>query len=99
MSRVIALLSLVLPGAIAAAGVKLMRDTVFDILHSPFPWLWLQFLAGLVMFGAGVSFIGGWVAYRDRKHHYSYRNRPPRRNVRHRENAPDTDKNRETRDL
>lgn len=70
MTRMIALLILVLPGALAVVGVKLMRDSVFDILQPVFPWLWLQLVAGFLFFLFGVCFIGGWIFYRDRKRHY-----------------------------
>ncbi|MBM7646106.1 TRAP-type C4-dicarboxylate transport system permease small subunit [Scopulibacillus daqui] len=73
MSRFIALLLIVVPGAIAAVGIKLMRDTLFDFLNPPFPWIWLQFVCGFVFALAGVSFIGGWIYYRDKKRNYSYR--------------------------
>jgi hypothetical protein len=70
MSRFIALFILVFPGCLAVIGVKIMRDSVFDILQPPFPWLWLQLVTGLLLFLLGVSFIGGWIFYRDRKRHY-----------------------------
>ena len=38
MIRIIALLILVIPGVIAAYGVKFMRDMVFGILHAPIPY-------------------------------------------------------------
>lgn len=67
MVRLIALLIMVIPGLLAAYGIKLMRDMVFGILQSPFPYLWLQFLAGLLFFIIGLSFIAGFIFYRDRK--------------------------------
>ncbi len=67
MNRIIALVILLIPGIIAAIGVKLMRDMVFNILHNPFPFLWLQFLIGLLMFLAGLWFIAGFILHRDRK--------------------------------
>nr|WP_295972328.1 DUF2627 domain-containing protein [uncultured Bacillus sp.] len=67
MNRILALVILLLPGLIAAAGVKLMRDMVFGILYKPIPFLWLQFLIGLAMFLAGVWFIAGFILHRDRK--------------------------------
>jgi hypothetical protein len=67
MGRFIALMILVIPGVIAGYGIKLMRDTIFQIINSPFPNLSLQFFAGLVLFFAGLSFIGGFIFYRDRK--------------------------------
>ena len=67
MVRIIALIILLIPGAIAAYGIKLMRDMVFGILQSPFPFLWLQFLAGLFLFLLGLGFVAGFVLHRDRK--------------------------------
>ena len=67
MIRILALILLLIPGFLAALGVKLMRDMVFGILQSPFPYLWLQFLIGLFMFFAGIWFIGGFILHRDRK--------------------------------
>ncbi|RSL32001.1 DUF2627 domain-containing protein [Salibacterium salarium] len=65
--RIIALLILVIPGLLSALGIKLMRDTLFQILQSPFPFLWLQFVAGLFMLIFGIWFISGFVLFRDRK--------------------------------
>ncbi len=67
MQRFIALMILVLPGFLAGYGIKLMRDIFFNILHSPFPSLWLQFVAGLVLMISGVGFIAGFILFRDRK--------------------------------
>jgi hypothetical protein len=67
MTRIVALIILVIPGLIAAYGIKLMRDMLFGILHSPIPHLGLQFLIGLLLFLGGLSFIGGFILHRDRK--------------------------------
>lgn len=67
MQRLIALVILLFPGLLAALGIKLMRDMLFGIAHAPFTILWLQFLAGLFLFIIGLSFIGGFILYRDRK--------------------------------
>ncbi|WP_026582947.1 DUF2627 domain-containing protein [Bacillus sp. J33] len=67
MIRLIALLILLLPGILAVFGIKLMRDMVFGILQSPFPYLWLQFICGLLFLIIGLGFIAGFVLYRDRK--------------------------------
>ncbi|PLR76435.1 DUF2627 domain-containing protein [Bacillus sp. V3-13] len=67
MSRIIALIIMLIPGVIAAVGIKLMRDMVFGILQEPFPFLWLQFLAGLLFFLAGLGFVAGFILHRDRK--------------------------------
>ncbi|MBP2240811.1 putative membrane protein [Cytobacillus eiseniae] len=67
MIRIIALIILVIPGVLAVYGIKLMRDMVFGILQSPFPLLWVQFIAGLLFLLIGLGFIAGFVLYRDRK--------------------------------
>ncbi|MFB6465880.1 DUF2627 domain-containing protein [Cytobacillus sp. Hz8] len=67
MIRLFALIIMVIPGLIAALGVKLMRDMVFGILITPFPILWLQFLVGFLFFVSGVGFIAGFILHRDRK--------------------------------
>ncbi|MFP7297718.1 DUF2627 domain-containing protein [Neobacillus niacini] len=67
MKRIIALLILVIPGFLAGFGIKLMRDMTFGILHSPIPYLWLQFLSGLILFIGGLAFVAGFIFHRDRK--------------------------------
>jgi hypothetical protein len=67
MIRLIALLILVIPGFFAAVGIKLMRDMLFGTLQQPFPYLWLQFLVGLIFFIGGLGFVAGFIFYRDRK--------------------------------
>ncbi|WP_017727032.1 DUF2627 domain-containing protein [Halalkalibacterium ligniniphilum] len=67
MARFVALMVLVIPAIIAGYGIKLMRDTIFQILLFPYPSLALQFIAGIIFFLAGFSFIGGFIFYRDRK--------------------------------
>ena len=67
MNRILALILLLIPGFLAALGVKLMRDMVFGILQRPIPFLWLQFLIGLFLFLIGIWFISGFILHRDRK--------------------------------
>ncbi|HLO12249.1 MAG TPA: DUF2627 domain-containing protein [Pseudoneobacillus sp.] len=67
MTRIIALLILVVPGFFAAVGIKFMRDMLFGILHSPFPFLWLQFISGFILFIVGLGFVAGFIFHRDRK--------------------------------
>lgn len=67
MVRIFALVIMVIPGILAAYGIKLMRDMVFGISQSPFPYLWLQFLSGLLLFLLGLGFIAGFILFRDRK--------------------------------
>ncbi|MEC0252857.1 DUF2627 domain-containing protein [Bacillus halotolerans] len=68
MSRLLALLILVLPGAISALGIKLMRDMLFGHTVKPFSSLWLQGLSGLIFFVFGLYVLAGFILYRDRKH-------------------------------
>jgi ABC-type Fe3+ transport system permease subunit len=67
MVRILALLILVIPGILAGLGLKWMRDMAFGILQPPFSSLWLQFFIGFLLFGTGISFIGGFIFHRDRK--------------------------------
>jgi hypothetical protein len=67
MKRIIALFILVIPGFLAGWGIKLMRDMTFGILNAPFPWYWLQFLVGLILFLGGLAFVAGFILHRDRK--------------------------------
>nr|MDH3177298.1 DUF2627 domain-containing protein [Bacillus pumilus] len=66
MGRILALVIILIPGALAALGIKLLRDTVFGIIIAPFPFLWLQGIAGLVFLGGGL-YVVGFILYRDRK--------------------------------
>ena len=67
MDRIVALVIMLIPGFLAALGIKLMRDMVFGIVQSPFPYLWLQFVTGFTLFVLGLGFIAGFILYRDRK--------------------------------
>ncbi|MBS4215738.1 MULTISPECIES: DUF2627 domain-containing protein [Neobacillus] len=67
MKRIIALIILVIPGFLAAVGIKLMRDMTFGVLQAPFPKLWLQFIVGLLLLLGGLGFVAGFILYRDRK--------------------------------
>ena len=67
MARLFAFIVLAIPAVIAAIGIKFMRDTFFGVLITPFPWIWLQFVIGLLLFLAGFSFFAGFLLHRDRK--------------------------------
>jgi hypothetical protein len=67
MKRIIALLILVIPGFLAALGIKLMRDMLFAIKDAPFPNLLLQFLVGFIFFIGGLGFVAGFIFHRDKK--------------------------------
>ncbi len=77
LSRLIAILLLVIPGIGAAYGFLLMKDALFvyfaDMGNVDLPepdFAWGKFILGFILFLAGVSFIGGWIFYRDHKHNY-----------------------------
>jgi hypothetical protein len=67
MKRIIALTILVIPGVLAGYGIKLMRDMTFGILQPPIPFLWLQFIIGMLLFIGGLGFVAGFIFHRDRK--------------------------------
>lgn len=67
MARLLAFIVLAVPAILAAAGIKFMRDTLFGELISPFPWIWLQFVIGLLFFLIGFFFFAGFLLHRDRK--------------------------------
>lgn len=67
MARLVALIVLVIPGILAAYGIKLMRDTFFGISNLGAAPLWLQFILGLLFMILGVGFFAGFLLRRDRK--------------------------------
>ena len=73
VSRIIAVLLLVIPGVMATYGFMLAKNALFDYIgkgDSPVGFAWSLFLLGLLLFLLGVGFIGGWVFFRDRKRNY-----------------------------
>ncbi|WP_096270541.1 DUF2627 family protein [Paucisalibacillus globulus] len=67
MIRLIAVILIFIPGVIAAIGIKLMRDTLFDDFHPIFIHTGIQFAIGLILFIGGLAFLGGFIIHRDRK--------------------------------
>ncbi|GAF63822.1 DUF2627 domain-containing protein [Alkalihalobacillus trypoxylicola] len=67
MGRFLALTILIIPGVIAGFGIKLMRDSLFQISNISFLPLALEFVLGIILFLAGLSFIAGFIFYRDKK--------------------------------
>jgi len=67
MARLAAFMVLLIPGLFAAGGIKLMRDSIFGILFNPFPFIWLQFVVGLLLFAGGLWFFAGFLLRRDRR--------------------------------
>ncbi|MCL6606325.1 MAG: DUF2627 domain-containing protein [Paenibacillus sp.] len=76
ISRFIAILILVIPGLLAMTGFLMMKDDVFNYISmhgddnvTP-AFAWLHFGGGLLLFAAGMTFLGGWILTRDRKRNY-----------------------------
>ncbi|MET3682422.1 hypothetical protein ABID56_000501 [Alkalibacillus flavidus] len=66
--RLLALIIMIIPGVIAAYGMKLMRDAFFgQVAAIFFNNVFLQFIGGLALFIGGIGFIGGFIVHRDRK--------------------------------
>lgn len=67
MIRIIAATLLLIPGVLAAFGIKLMRDTLFDDFYPILLTKSIQFIVGLLLFIGGIAFLGGFIFHRDRK--------------------------------
>lgn len=67
MARTLAFLVLLIPGLMAAGGIKLIRDTIFGKLIGPIPFLGLQFIMGIILLVIGLGFFAGFLLHRDRK--------------------------------
>jgi uncharacterized membrane protein len=67
MARLLAFIVLLIPGLMAAGGIKLIRDTVFGKLIEPIPFLWLQLIIGVILLIVGLGFFAGFLLHRDRK--------------------------------
>lgn len=66
MARLAALIVLLIPGILAAFGIKLMRDTFFGLQILPIGGLAVQFISGLIFTVLGLGF-AGFLLNRDRK--------------------------------
>lgn len=80
MSRIVAILLLVIPGLLATKGFLLLKDSLFEWISFGSP-PYGSLLLGLLLFSVGVAFIGGWIFFRDRKHNYvapRFREKKPR---------------------
>ncbi|MCR6106441.1 DUF2627 domain-containing protein [Salipaludibacillus agaradhaerens] len=65
--RFIALIILLIPIFTAGYGIKLMRDTLFGQLISPYQTFYVQFFVGIIALAVGIWLIGGFILHRDRK--------------------------------
>ncbi len=64
--RFIAMLLLVIPGLMATYGFLAMKDAwfaQFDQTAADPGILWGKMILGLILFGVGVAFIGGWIFF------------------------------------
>lgn len=73
IQRFVAVMLLVIPGIAATYGFLAMKDSFFAQFgpedENPHI-LWGKMLIGFLLFAAGVTFIGGWIFFRDRKRNY-----------------------------
>lgn len=70
IQRFMAALLLVIPGIVAAYGFLAMKDAFFHQFEPGDHFRWGKFILGFILFGAGTSFVGGWIFFRDRKRGY-----------------------------
>ena len=75
MARIIAAILLFVPGVIGAIGIKLMRDALFAEVSAYLVNQNIQFIVGLIMFIAGLTFIGGFIYHRDKKRQLTKKNK------------------------
>lgn len=76
ITRIIAILLLVIPGLAAAYGFIEIKNAIFnymalagdDVAQANFP-IW-QLIKGIILFLIGAGFIAGWTFYRDRRRNY-----------------------------
>ncbi|MDF2959999.1 MAG: hypothetical protein K0S39_1734 [Paenibacillus sp.] len=72
-ARFVAVMLLVIPGVMATYGFLAMKDAwfaQFGAAETDPHIQWGKLVIGLILFLAGVAFIGGWTFFRDRKRNY-----------------------------
>lgn len=67
VQKVIALLIMVIPAAIAMYGIKLIRDAFFHSTSPEVGFLWGQLILGILAFAIPVLFIAGFILHHERK--------------------------------
>nr|WP_236707876.1 DUF2627 domain-containing protein [Brevibacillus choshinensis] len=67
VQKVIALLIMVIPAAIAMYGIKLIRDAFFYSVSSEVGFLWGKLIMGVLCFAIPVLFIAGFILHHERK--------------------------------
>ncbi len=76
LQRFLALVIVVIPGALAVVGITWMRDALFSIYHTPIHSILFQLGIGLLFCIIGVVFIASFIHYRDRKRNYRANRKP-----------------------
>ncbi|GED29525.1 hypothetical protein BCE02nite_06660 [Brevibacillus centrosporus] len=67
VQKMIALLIMVIPAAIAMYGIKLIRDAFFYSISPEVSFLWGKLIAGILCFVIPVLFIAGFILHHERK--------------------------------
>ncbi|MGZ0053118.1 DUF2627 domain-containing protein [Brevibacillus gelatini] len=67
VQKIIALLIMVIPAAIAMYGIKLIRDAFFYSMAPDVGFLWGKLVLGILAFAIPVLFIAGFILHHDRK--------------------------------
>ncbi|GIM48317.1 hypothetical protein DNHGIG_38660 [Collibacillus ludicampi] len=52
---------------IAGYGLNLLRDALMDKLSDPQTVIWWRVLLGFLLMSSGISYLGGFIYYRDKK--------------------------------
>ncbi|OUQ89530.1 hypothetical protein B5G50_05625 [Brevibacillus brevis] len=65
--KIIALLIMVIPAAIAMYGIKLIRDAFFYSASLDVGFLWGKLILGILAFAIPVWFIAGFILHHERK--------------------------------
>lgn len=67
VQKVVALLIMVIPAAIAMYGIKLIRDALFYSFSPESGFLWGKLISGVLCFAIPVLFIAGFILHHERK--------------------------------
>lgn len=67
VQKVVALLIMVIPAAIAMYGIKLIRDAFFYSIPLESGFLWGKLILGILCFAIPISFVAGFVLHHERK--------------------------------
>lgn len=65
--KLVALLIMVIPAAIAMYGIKLIRDAFFYSIGPDTSFLWGKLVLGVLCFAIPITFVGGFILHHERK--------------------------------